>query len=92
MSYLDKRSILAEAVSRLVELALDEAVRGTPESTAVDNLVSASGWNPALLTVATARARRLAEESADDRLEAASEHLRSAHQRVRDRVEPRGGK
>jgi hypothetical protein len=86
MNRLDSESIRTEAIARLVDLAIADAVRGTRVGMAVEDLVGAAGADPALLRAAAEAARRLSEASPDDHLEVAAIHLGAAHRYLGDRM------
>lgn len=77
---------LAEIVSKLVAQAVDQAATGGCQIEAVDGLVTASRWNPALLMVAVEQASELAGDRPDDKFTAAVENLQAAEERVRQRA------
>lgn len=77
---------LAEVITELVDRAADDVVMDVDQTEAVDELVTASRWNPALLMAAADQAGELADERPDDQLEPAVENLRAAEQRVRQRA------
>jgi len=77
---------LDKAVAGLVESAYGDARRHVDHSESVNNLVSASHWNPALLMAAQDEANRLADGSPDEQLETAIASLQAATERVRQRA------
>ena len=75
-------SPLDGVITALMERAADHVTTGVDHTDAVEDLVAASRWNPALLMVATERA----DKCFDHKLEPAVENLRVAEQRVRQRM------
>ena len=86
MNELDRDAVRTETVTRLVDLAIANAVRGIRVGMAVEDLVGASGADVTLLREAAEAAGRLVETSPNDRLVVAVLHLRAAHQYLGDRV------
>lgn len=83
---MNKDAIHAETVDRLVDLAIGGAMNGTRTVVAVEDLVAASGSNPALLTAAANQAVELAADSKREQLVTAAEHLRLAGEHLGRRL------
>lgn len=87
MADMDSEAIHAETISRLVDLAIGAAAGGVRPGIAVEDLVGASGSNPALLGAAATLARDVVERdttaaSVVARFETAAGYLEAAHRRV----------
>jgi hypothetical protein len=68
-----------DAIARLVDRAIADAVRGLRVGMAVEDLVVAASADTALLQAAADAAGRLAERSPSAELDLAVVHLRAAH-------------